>query len=94
VLHEVASNTCVALVLGFQVVLRIRADDPTAKMQFGSKYGVGMKAVPRLLQVAKVLGLRIAGGAWFSRDPLTRHHPCGVISRCVRVEVVWSRVSG
>ena len=46
-----------------QVLLRIRADDPTAKMQFGSKYGVGMKAVPRLLQVAKVLGLRIAGQA-------------------------------
>ena len=43
------------------MVLRIRADDPKAKMQFGSKYGAGMKSVPRLLEVAKVLGLSVAG---------------------------------
>jgi len=46
---------------GFEVVLRIRADDPTAKMSFGTKYGCSMKTVPRLLEVAKVLGLAIAG---------------------------------
>jgi ornithine decarboxylase len=46
---------------GFAVVLRIRADDPKAKMQFGSKYGAGTKTVPRLLETAKVLGLNVAG---------------------------------
>jgi len=46
---------------GCAVVLRIRADDPRAKVEFGSKYGADMQAVPRLLEVAKVLGLSVAG---------------------------------
>lgn len=46
---------------GVGCVLRIRADDPTARMPFGAKYGATAAEVLPLLQRAHQLGLRVAG---------------------------------
>eukprot|EP00887_Chlorella_sp_A99_P008014 scaffold12.g8014.t1 len=43
------------------LLLRIRADDPSARCQLGNKYGAEMGDVPRLLEVARQLGLRLRG---------------------------------
>ena len=42
-------------------LLRIRADDPGARCQLGNKYGAELPEVPRLLQLAKGLGLCVSG---------------------------------
>jgi ornithine decarboxylase len=42
-------------------VLRIRADDPDARVPLGLKYGADLADAPRLLQVAKDLGLQVVG---------------------------------
>ena len=44
-------------------MLRIRADDPDARVPLGLKYGANLEDVPRLLQHAKGLGLKVRGGA-------------------------------
>ena len=46
---------------GVGCVLRIRADDPTARMPFGVKYGATANEFLPLLQHAHSLGLRVAG---------------------------------
>lgn len=43
------------------LVLRIRADDPNAKVSFGTKYGAWPRDAPHLLSVARLLGLRVVG---------------------------------
>jgi diaminopimelate decarboxylase len=43
------------------VVLRIRADDTTARMPFGVKYGALPSEIPTLLAAALKLGLKVAG---------------------------------
>jgi hypothetical protein len=52
-------------------VLRIRADDPDARVPLGLKYGCNPEEAPRLLAVAKSLGLQVrrlaagrAAGCW------------------------------
>jgi hypothetical protein len=45
----------------FRCVLRIRADDPTARVQLGLKYGADMSDAPKLLEAAKGLGLQVQG---------------------------------
>lgn len=45
----------------FRCVLRIRADDPDARVPLGLKYGANLEDVPRLLQHAKKLGLQVVG---------------------------------
>lgn len=40
-------------------MLRIRADDPDARVPLGLKYGANLEDVPRLLQHAKGLGLKV-----------------------------------
>jgi ornithine decarboxylase len=40
-------------------VLRIRADDPSARVQLGLKYGADPGDAPKLLQAAKDLGLKV-----------------------------------
>ena len=44
-------------------MLRIRADDPDARVPLGLKYGANLEDVPRLLQHAKGLGLKVRGSA-------------------------------
>ena len=46
----------------FRCVLRIRADDPDARVPLGLKYGASLEDVPTLLQHAKNLGLQVLGG--------------------------------
>lgn len=46
---------------GSALLLRIRADDPAARCQLGNKYGAEAAAVPRLLEAAAALGLRVRG---------------------------------
>ena len=46
---------------GTGAVLRLRADDPSARMPFGVKYGALPGEVPELLAEALALGVRIAG---------------------------------
>ena len=41
-------------------ILRIRADDPEARVPLGLKYGAEMSEGPRLLKVAKDLGLQVS----------------------------------
>lgn len=55
-LHKIA-----ALNPDFKCVLRIRADDPDARVPLGLKYGADMSDCPKLLQTAKQLGLQIVG---------------------------------
>mmetsp|Transcript_591 Transcript_591/g.1599 ORF Transcript_591/g.1599 Transcript_591/m.1599 type:complete len:404 (-) Transcript_591:602-1813(-) len=55
-LHKIA-----ALNPGFKCVLRIRADDPDARVPLGLKYGADMTDVSALLSTAKTLGLAIVG---------------------------------
>ncbi|GAX75187.1 hypothetical protein CEUSTIGMA_g2631.t1 [Chlamydomonas eustigma] len=45
----------------FRCVLRIRADDPEARVPLGLKYGASLEDVPTLLEHAKRLGLKVAG---------------------------------
>ncbi len=44
-------------------MLRIRADDPDARVPLGLKYGADVSEGPRLLQVAKDLGLQVSSKA-------------------------------
>ena len=46
---------------GSGLLLRIRADDPAARCQLGNKYGAELASVPRLLDVARDLGLPLRG---------------------------------
>ncbi len=46
---------------GVGVVLRVRADDPSARMPFGAKYGATPQEVSPLLVKALALGLHVAG---------------------------------
>lgn len=55
-LHKIA-----ALNPAFKCVLRIRADDPDARVPLGLKYGADMTDVPALLSTAKQLGLAVVG---------------------------------
>lgn len=48
-----------ALNPGFKCVLRIRADDPDARVPLGLKYGADVEEGPRLLKTAKSLGLQV-----------------------------------
>ncbi|EFJ40311.1 hypothetical protein VOLCADRAFT_84542 [Volvox carteri f. nagariensis] len=45
----------------FKCVLRIRADDPDARVPLGLKYGAEVSEAPVLLQTAKDLGLHVVG---------------------------------
>ncbi len=45
----------------FKLVLRIRADDPDARVPLGLKYGAEVSETPDLLRVAKELGLNVVG---------------------------------
>ncbi len=47
--------------LRFRCVLRIRADDPDARVPLGLKYGASLEDVPILLQKAQALGLKVLG---------------------------------
>ena len=44
-----------------KLVLRIRADDPMARLPLGAKYGAPLDKVPELLSVAALLNLDVAG---------------------------------
>lgn len=55
-LHKIA-----ALNPGFKLVLRIRADDPDARVPLGLKYGCLPEEAGHLLNVAQSLGLRVVG---------------------------------
>jgi len=55
-LHKIA-----AMHPGFRCVLRIRADDPEARVPLGLKYGCELAEAHRLLGVARGLGLRVVG---------------------------------
>eukprot|EP00878_Enallax_costatus_P006926 GHUV01007258.1.p1 GENE.GHUV01007258.1~~GHUV01007258.1.p1 ORF type:complete len:293 (+),score=90.38 GHUV01007258.1:1298-2176(+) len=46
---------------GFKCVLRIRADDPEARVPLGLKYGANPEEAPKLLAAAKSLGLDVVG---------------------------------
>ncbi|KAG2490269.1 hypothetical protein HYH03_011224 [Edaphochlamys debaryana] len=45
----------------FKLVLRIRADDPGARVPLGLKYGAEVEEAPGLLREAKELGLEVVG---------------------------------
>ena len=45
----------------FRCILRIRADDPEARVPLGLKYGAEISEGPRLLAAAKALGLNVVG---------------------------------
>ncbi len=45
----------------FKLVLRIRADDPDARVPLGLKYGAEVSEAPGLLRAAKELGLQVVG---------------------------------
>lgn len=55
-LHKIA-----ALNPAFKCVLRIRADDPDARVPLGLKYGAEVSEGPKLLATAKALGLEVVG---------------------------------
>ncbi len=55
-LHKIA-----ALNPEFKCVLRIRADDPDARVPLGLKYGANVEEAPKLLATAKALGLAVVG---------------------------------
>ncbi|KAI8467817.1 MAG: pyridoxal-dependent decarboxylase [Monoraphidium minutum] len=46
---------------GVGLVLRVRCDDPDARVPLGLKYGADPSEAPRLLAAAKDLGLRVVG---------------------------------
>jgi len=46
---------------GFKCVLRIRADDPDARVPLGLKYGADVEDAPELLRTAQALGLNVVG---------------------------------
>jgi ornithine decarboxylase len=46
---------------GFKCVLRIRADDPEARVPLGLKYGANPEEAPKLLATAQRLGLDVVG---------------------------------
>eukprot|EP00879_Flechtneria_rotunda_P004037 GHRR01004279.1.p1 GENE.GHRR01004279.1~~GHRR01004279.1.p1 ORF type:complete len:223 (+),score=52.83 GHRR01004279.1:1558-2226(+) len=46
---------------GFKCVLRIRADDPEARVPLGLKYGANPEEAPKLLATAQKLGLAVVG---------------------------------
>jgi hypothetical protein len=46
---------------GAALLLRIRADDPSARCQLGNKYGADAEDVPALLRLARDLGLGVRG---------------------------------
>eukprot|EP01001_Neometanema_parovale_P002415 NODE_1296_length_1793_cov_56.582036_g1231_i0.p1 GENE.NODE_1296_length_1793_cov_56.582036_g1231_i0~~NODE_1296_length_1793_cov_56.582036_g1231_i0.p1 ORF type:complete len:463 (+),score=122.79 NODE_1296_length_1793_cov_56.582036_g1231_i0:44-1390(+) len=47
-----------------RLVLRIRADDPTARCQLGNKFGAELETVPELMRAANELGLKVIGCAF------------------------------
>jgi len=55
-LHKIA-----AMNPDFKCVLRIRADDPDARVPLGLKYGADVSEGPKLLSTAKALGLQVVG---------------------------------
>ncbi|MEW5298294.1 MAG: hypothetical protein WDW36_001434 [Sanguina aurantia] len=55
-LHKMA-----AMNPGFKCVLRIRADDPDARVQLGLKYGAEVEEADDLLRTARELGLNVVG---------------------------------
>lgn len=55
-LHKIA-----ALNPDFKLVFRMRADDPDARVPLGLKYGAEVSEAPRLLRLAKQLGLQVVG---------------------------------
>lgn len=55
-LHKIA-----AMNPGFKCVLRIRADDPEARVPLGLKYGCDPAEGPRLLRLAQALNLEVVG---------------------------------
>ena len=48
-------------VCGVDVLLRIRADDTSARCCLGNKYGAEPRDAPRLLQRARTLGVNVIG---------------------------------
>jgi len=52
----------------FRCVLRIRADDPDARVPLGLKYGASLEDVPSLLQHAQNLGLQVQKKASLGSD--------------------------
>ena len=56
-----------------QLVLRIKADDPMAKISFGAKFGAHMDDIPNLLSTAQLLGMEVVGVSFHvgssSRNP-------------------------
>ena len=64
---------CAALLPGAQMVLRLRADDPSAQCGLGSKYGAESYEVEGLLRKAQELGLHVEGVSFHvgsgARDP-------------------------
>lgn len=56
-----------------KLVLRIKADDPMAKISFGAKFGAHMDDIPKLLSTAQLLGMDIVGVSFHvgssSRNP-------------------------
>ena len=67
-LHKIAT-----LNPGFKCVLRIRADDPDARVPLGLKYGADEGDISKLLHTAKALGLQVVGVS-FHGEPVVR---CG-----------------
>jgi ornithine decarboxylase len=55
-LHKMA-----ALNPDFKCILRIRADDPEARVPLGLKYGAELSEAPKLLATAKTLGMEVVG---------------------------------
>ena len=63
------------------LVLRIRADDPTARCQLGNKYGAEPQMWERLLVAAKQRGLRVVGVSFHvgsgATDPMAYRRAIG-----------------
>ncbi|XP_022088366.1 ornithine decarboxylase-like [Acanthaster planci] len=55
------------------LVLRMRYDDPNAVYKLGSKFGCSQDSIPRLMELAKTLGLNVVGISFHigagARDP-------------------------
>ena len=61
-----------------KLVLRIKADDPMARISFGAKFGAHMDDIPKLLSTAQLLGMNIVGVSFHvgssSRNPNAYKH--------------------
>ena len=62
-LHKAATTTpqLAALHSSCEAVLRIRADDPSARCCLGNKFGAEAVDVPMLLETARALGIQVVG---------------------------------